>query len=316
SKLAPATTSPAPATGAVAAEVNNDKIMVADVERLLNALKKQEPTLAGDSPADKAALQTWRGRILENLIADRLLYQEAQQRNIKPAPQDVDKLVQQVKGGFKNDQDFTQALAKEGLTPAYVRQSLTEELMRRELANQLTADITISEADIAKFYRDNPKEFTVPEYTKVSHILIAVQPNTSAADKKKAHDRAAGLLKQALGGADFAKLARENSEDPGSKDKGGELGPLEKDQFVKPFEDAAFATTPGKVYDKLAETQFGYHIIKTDKVAERIVPLSDLRDNKEAYANLKTALFKMKVQDVLDKHIEGLRAQAKIKKNI
>lgn len=312
---AKAPASAAPANAAVAAEVNNEKIMVSDVERMLGAIKEQTPTLAGTSAADKAALESWRQRVLESLIFNRLLYQEAVHRNIRPAPGAVDKLMVEYKTahGFKDDGELTQALAKEGLTVAHVRQNLTEELMFEELGAQMAADVTIAPTDISTYYQAHP--IKIPDHVQVSHILIEVKPDASAGDKKKAQERAHSVLQQAVGGADFAQLAQQNSDDPTSKNQGGLLDPtLDLGALGKAFKDAVAANPSGKVVGQVITTQFGYHILKTEKIAGRTVPFAEVNDETKGY--LKNYLLKKKVQDRLDQRVAELRAQAKIKKYI
>ena len=104
----------------------------------------------------------------------------------------------------------------------------------------------------------------MPEQVRASHILISTKPIDPNADpnqaKAQAKDKAEELLKKVKDGADFAALAKENSDCP-SNAQGGDLGLFPRGQMVKPFEDAAFALKVGEISD-LVETQFGYHIIK------------------------------------------------------
>lgn len=95
---------------------------------------------------------------------------------------------------------------------------------------------------------------------RASHILIRKDPNSTDNDKKQ-KDQIAELLKRAKDGEDFGKLAAEYSEDPGSKQKNGDLGFFSRRQMVQPFDEAAFKLKVGEVSD-VVETQFGYHIIK------------------------------------------------------
>jgi parvulin-like peptidyl-prolyl isomerase len=108
-----------------------------------------------------------------------------------------------------------------------------------------------------------PKE---EEKISASHILVAYKESRSATpaitrSKDQARKRAEEALKKAKAGKDFAGLAREYSDDPGSGPKGGDLGAFPKSMMVKPFGDAAFALKPGEI-SAIVETDFGFHVIK------------------------------------------------------
>jgi len=122
------------------------------------------------------------------------------------------------------------------------------------------------EVALRKRYDAEKSRFVSPEQRVVAHILIAADATADAATQKKAEEKAAALAKQAREGADFAALARANSEDPGSKDMGGELPPFAKDgSMVKPFEDAAFAMQAGEIRGPV-KSDFGYHVLQLKQV--------------------------------------------------
>jgi len=130
----------------------------------------------------------------------------------------------------------------------------------------LPAGAPVDEAALRKRYEAEKSRFVSPEQRVVAHILIAVDAGADAAAQKKAEEKAAALAKQAREGADFAALARANSEDPGSKDLGGELPPFAKDgSMVKPFEDAAFAMQAGEVRGPV-KSDFGYHVLQLKEI--------------------------------------------------
>ncbi|MDR7067343.1 peptidyl-prolyl cis-trans isomerase D [Pseudoxanthomonas japonensis] len=129
--------------------------------------------------------------------------------------------------------------------------------------NGATLPVTAAadEAALRKRYEAEKSRFMSPEQRVVAHILIAADAGADAATQKKAEEKAAALAKQAREGADFAALARANSEDPGSKDAGGELPAFAKDgSMVKPFEDAAFAMQAGEIRGPV-KSDFGYHVL-------------------------------------------------------
>ena len=132
----------------------------------------------------------------------------------------------------------------------------------------------VSDAEIAQYYATHQDQYKVDDRVRVRHILIkSTTPADDAAAKKKAQD----LLQQIRSGADFAKLARENSDDPGSKQAGGELGFLQHGTTVPEFDKMAFSLNPGQVSD-LVKTRFGYHIIQTEeKQTAHVKPLEEVK---------------------------------------
>lgn len=133
-------------------------------------------------------------------------------------------------------------------------------------AAALPAGAPADEAALRKRYEAEKSRFVSPEQRVVAHILIAADAGADAATQKKAEEKAAALAKQAREGADFAALARANSEDPGSKDSGGELPPFAKDgSMVKPFEDAAFAMQAGEIRGPV-KSDFGYHVLQLKEI--------------------------------------------------
>jgi peptidyl-prolyl cis-trans isomerase D len=126
----------------------------------------------------------------------------------------------------------------------------------------LAAKTSVDDAQLRTYYDEQkvrtPERFTQPEQRRVSHILLPVtDPKDDAAVKAKAE----GILKRAEGGEDFAKLAKEFSQDPGSSSQGGDLGWSERKVWAPPFADAAYAMKVDEIRGPV-KTQFGYHILK------------------------------------------------------
>jgi peptidyl-prolyl cis-trans isomerase C len=172
------------------------------------------------------------------------------------------------------------------MTPANLRAKLTEEatiqtVLEREL------NINITDADVKKFYDENSSKFEQPETVRASHILLMTSdPKTKAelsADQKAAkHKLAEDLLKRARAGEDFAKLAKEYSEDPGSKDNGGEYT-FPRGRMAPEFETAAFSLKTNEVSD-VVTTQYGYHIIKlSEKIPAGKVELAKIAPRIKTY---------------------------------
>ena len=135
----------------------------------------------------------------------------------------------------------------------------------------------ISDADIQAYYTAHQAQYTVKEQVKVRHILIAVPAGADAKADSAAKAKAEDLLKQIKAGGNFADLASKNSDDPGSKTQGGELGFLDRGRTVPEFDKTAFALAPGQTSDVI-KTQFGYHILQVEaKNTAHVKPLAEVR---------------------------------------
>jgi peptidyl-prolyl cis-trans isomerase D len=118
-----------------------------------------------------------------------------------------------------------------------------------------------SQQEIQQYFTAHQSEYSVPEQARARHILIKAGTDAKADAAAKA--KAEGLLKQIQGGANFADLAKQNSDDPGSKDKAGELGFARRGMMVPEFDNAIFTQKIGDT--KIVKSQFGYHIIQVEE---------------------------------------------------
>ena len=130
----------------------------------------------------------------------------------------------------------------------------------------LKKNITVPEDDLRKYYAENESRYGTPEERRASHILVKAEKDAPAAEKAKAKAKAEALLAELKKPQTvFADLARKNSDDPGSAQKGGDLDFFGRGAMVKPFEDAAFSLKPGET-SGVVESDFGYHIIRLTSV--------------------------------------------------
>jgi peptidyl-prolyl cis-trans isomerase D len=161
--------------------------------------------------------------------------------------------------------------------------------------------VTVDNAEVARYYNSHLDEYHLQDRARVRHILIKtpspgpdgkVDQNAVDAARAKAQD----ILKQIKAGGDFAELAKKNSQDPGSADKGGELGWIVKGQTVPEFEKTAFSQNPGQISD-LVQTSYGFHIIQTEeKSTAGVKPLSEVR------ASIENLLKQQKASEVVGKN--------------
>src|SRR5438445_519626 len=125
-----------------------------------------------------------------------------------------------------------------------------------------------TDAEVEKYYAEHGQEFETPKKARAAHILVRVSETGGSEAEDKAKAKIADVIRRAKAGEDFAKLAREVSEDPGTKDKGGDLGLVGKGEMVPAFEQAVFELKKGDVSPEPVRTPFGYHAIKVSEVQD------------------------------------------------
>jgi peptidyl-prolyl cis-trans isomerase D len=130
----------------------------------------------------------------------------------------------------------------------------------------LKAGLAVSDEDLRKYYAENAARYTVAEERRASHVLIGAAKDAPAAERAKAKVKAEALLAELRKApATFAEVAKKNSSDTASAERGGDLDFFARGAMVKPFEDAAYAMKAGEI-SNVVETDFGYHIIRLDAV--------------------------------------------------
>ncbi|HEX5107814.1 MAG TPA: peptidylprolyl isomerase [Vicinamibacterales bacterium] len=287
---------------AVIARVNGEDISKSDFEV---AVRNVEARAGSPVPASERD-RVFHG-VLDELIGYKLLLQESRARKMSVPETDIDARMVEVKRQFPSEDAFQKMLAERKITVQQVRSEMKSEMVvNRLIEAEIASKIAVAGDDVASFYKRNPKEFEVPERVRASHILIAVPAGADAATKTNALTKASSILKTVRGGGDFALLARENSQDPGSAANGGDLGFFQQGQMVGAFNDTAFKLGKGEVSD-VVETEFGYHIIKvTDKQPSRAVTLDEARPQIEKY------LQGVNRKKATEAFVQSLRAKGKI----
>jgi peptidyl-prolyl cis-trans isomerase C len=284
------------------ARVNGVAIPAADLQKALNAFNKS-PSAAQVPPGKEVEVQKF---LLNQMIGGELMFQVSQKTPVKDQDKQIEAAIAKLKARFKTEDDYKKGLQDQGLVEKDLR-----ELIRRNVVIENHIEQTIvptqkvTDAEVKEFYDKNPETFTQPEQVRASHILLTVDAKATDADKKKAKAKADELVKKLKGGADFAKLALENSGCPSSK-QGGDLGYFGKGQMVKPFEETAFGMKPGEV-SSVVETQFGYHIIKlVEKKSASKIAFNDVK------AKIADSLKRKKVSEAINTALEEAKKKAKI----
>ena len=211
------------------ATVNGQPISKADFDQKLES-----------SPA---ALST-----LQQMVREELINQYAKQNNINVSDADIQKREDELKANFPSG-SWDEMLKARGLTEQDVKNALREQIIIDQAVGK---DVKVSDAQIKQYFDKNHAAFDKPEQVRARHILVA---DLATANKVEAD------LKS---GKDFAAEAKQYSMDPGSKDKGGELGLFRRGQMVPAFDQAAFSLPVGQI-SKPVKSPFGYHIIQVEE---------------------------------------------------
>ena len=267
-------------------------------------------------------------KVVNELIVKELLNQEIAKRGIKVSGADVDAAIKEIVDKVGSKEQLDQILKQNNVTAAQFKKDLTEEVKLKRLAQTLGVP-AITDADTKKYYNDNIAKFKYPDKVRASHILIAVNPAeieevikadkankdlTEEQIKAKVNDEIAAkeakakevLAKVQKDPANFAQIAKENSEDTTTAVKGGELGFFAAQEMVPEFSKAAFSMKPNTV-SGLVKTQFGYHIIKvTDRMAAGQEPYEKVKNDIKAYLQNQREL------QAIDNLVESLKKSANI----
>ncbi len=284
----------------VLARVNGEAVTKADFDRLVKNMELGN----GPIPADQ------RDRVLrdalDQLVTYTVLKQETKARNITVSDSEVEERVKQMQSQFPDPKAFEKALGDRSMTVERLRSDARVDMVIGRLLDAQVANLPgPSDAQAREFYDKNPDKFKQPEAVRASHILILVDEKADAATKTKARQKIDGILRQARSGADFAKLARENSQD-GSAQQGGDLNYFTRGQMVPPFEEAAFSLKPGQI-SGVVTTQFGYHVIKViDHKPASAAAFEQVSDRIKQY------LTEQGKQEHVKAFIDGLKSKSKI----
>jgi len=297
------TAAPARATTAngrmdgVAAVVGGEPIFDSEVDEQLYLFFMQN----GQQPDSAQALVVRKG-ILDRLIDEKLIVQEAKRKQVAVADTEVEHQVSDAIADAKQrlggETGYAAELAKEGISESDLRERYRGEIRRQLLANQLlrkelNLKVEVSPAEAEAYFKANPTDFPKrPEEVGLAVIQIPVEPESSAV--VAARNRAQGLLDRVKKGESFTRVAQEASEDPGTRASGGDLGFFGHGDLDSTFEQVAFQMKPGEI-SNIVRTPFGFHIIKVEEV-----------DNTKNQIHARHILIRVAPQEADQKRAEAL----------
>jgi peptidyl-prolyl cis-trans isomerase C len=277
------------------------------IDAELIRVKSQAASSGQTVPPEQVAMME--PRILDQIIDIQLLMGKATEADKTTGKALAVKNFDEAKAQLGSDDSVTARLkamgtTREELVAKWTEGRTAETVLKRELK------VTVTDDDVKKFYDDNPAQFEKAEMVRASHILLSTrdasgQGELPAEKKTEKRKQAEDILKRARAGEDFAKLAKEYSEDPGSKDKGGEYT-FPKGRMVPEFEAAAFSLQPGQISD-VVTTQFGFHIIK---LSEKLPAKKD--DLASVSTKVKDYLIGQAIQKQAPDYLKKLRSEASV----
>jgi len=251
--------------------------VVEGVERLYSgqaaASGQPAPEVEPGSPQFEAA----KSQVVPQLLAFNLGKAYARENGIEVSGEEIEAEVEQTKEqvgqqaqaagqDLTPDEAFEEALSQFGYTEEDFREEVRTGLTLEKVREEAVGGEEPTEQEIEDFYEENKEtRFTLPERRCIRHILFTPDEEEEAQQVQEELDD----------GGDFAELARENSQDPGSAEQGGELGCNPEGGFVPEFDEAAFDVEEGEIVGPL-ETEFGFHLLEvTDVQEEEVVPLEE-----------------------------------------
>ena len=259
--------------------------------------------------------------LIEKEIVRELVNQQGKKNNLEEGSGLIKKEMTALRKPYDSDEEFEKALGARNITIDDLKKSITVDINARKLLNQeIKGKITISDADVKKYYEENKHKFHRPESYRARHILAAIfppemlrsTPVTELQNKKeeltqKAEEKIDKIIKELKEGANFEELAKRISDDEASRENGGDLDVIYKGIFDPTFDEAVSKLNPGEISGKV-ETQFGFHVIKlTEKRPPEQAPFKELEEAIQKH------LFMEEAKVLVASYVEDLKKEAKIK---
>lgn len=288
----------------IAAIVGNEIIMLSEVNSSVAQYAMKNKLNLADKPQlykelSRKALQSGIDERLLSIKADEDTIKADEDRVDQALNQQVDYMMQQVGSVEKLEEYYGAPIAK---IKKDLRKQIEDSYRIDLLKQRRFGGMKISRREVEDFYQSYSDSLpTLPPTVDISHILIQLSPSDESL--QEAYTKIEKIQKMLKDGADFAQLAREYSEDPGTASRGGDLGFVSRGDFVKEFEEVAFGLNEGEISD-IVQTQFGFHIIQLlEKQGEKIharhilVQLKPTKKDEE--------LVVQKLKEIREKLING-----------
>lgn len=291
----------------VVAVVNDEVITQSELDILLLPVYNQYKNLfAGEKLVEK--LSEARRSILNQLIEDRLVYQETKRLKIEVTEEEVNARYLEFKSRFKGEGEAEKLLAEQGLTPAKLKERYRQQIAIRKLHQYyIRSKILVTPKDIQDYYQSHLAKFTQKERLKVKTITIR-KSEASVRSKEAdpvAREKAEEILRHLYAGEKFETLAARYSED-NKATGGGDLGVVQRGDLVEGIDMVLFNLKPGEI-SPIMETDMGFHIFKVvEKRPRQVNPFDQVRDDIHDF------LFRKKSRERFGEWMKDLKKSAYI----
>jgi parvulin-like peptidyl-prolyl isomerase len=233
------------------AVVGDREIPKSEYDRLLSQAEKTYEAREQEFPeAGTPEFAQLRNAIVTSLVEQAQFEIAAEELDITITDEELDERLDELKEQFfEGDEEAYKAeIEKQGLTEEQVLKDLRTRMLSEKIFEEITSEVEVTDEDIQAYYDENKAQFEQPASREVRHILVKTQAKANQ------------IHRQLENGADFAKLAKEFSEDPASAKEGGNFT-AQKGATVAPFDEVAFELETGELSDPV-KTQFGWHVIE------------------------------------------------------
>jgi peptidyl-prolyl cis-trans isomerase C len=282
------------------AVVNGTEIARTELDELLDQTKKTY----GDSfpKVGTPERQTLEQQLVAFLVQREQFEQEAAELGIEIKDADLDKARSDlIETRFDGDEKkFEASVEEQGLTEESLAETLRVYVLSQKLFEVVTKDVKVSDQDALAYFTQNQEQYGTPDSRDVRHILVKETTANGEIDFEKSKAEAERVYRQLQDGADFASLAKEISDDPGTKANGGKYAAV-RGQSVAEFDEIAFELDTNEI-SRPVRTQFGYHVIQAiaDIKPGKATPFEDVK------AGIKATLLQSKRDETMTEWIEEL----------
>lgn len=269
----------------IVAEVGEEKITDKDIIKALTPQLLQVQMSGQKINQDK--IKDMATGFIDGLIQRTILTNLAKKEDVKPDMKQAEEYLEQTIQRMGGEQGFKQMLTMTGKTKKELLDELSMDMaIQKWIQEGIASKIEVTDDQAEVFYNENKKDFSSSSEIKTSHILLKLEEDADDKKKDETKKKISDLLKELKDGADFAELAKKNSDCPSSS-KGGDLGFFGKGRMVPAFEEAAWSLKVGEISD-VVKTRFGYHIIKlTDRKEGGTQKLEEVSEKIKNYLKQK-----------------------------